>query len=445
MSATDTMTAAAWAEQADKWRGQTFDLVERAAKHVRDVIAMKNQVAILLGTIDLPHEWDGTKLRIRTGPDSWGPYVNLAGPSGDSDAALVPFTPGSGISATNVQAALIEAYVESARAFHTHSSADITDLAAVIAAALDAFKGGALPSNLDTIVEITTALVAAQTAITVLSAGKQDALGYTPQNAASKGIANGYAGLGSDGRVPTAQLPDAVLGALKYQGVWNASTNSPAIPAAASGNLGWYRIVTTAGTTTIDTINDWKIGDWIVSDGTTWSKVDNTDAVTSVATLTGVITAVALKAALAIAIADVSGLQAALDAKHATSAIASVAEFCTGTDNDKRPTSKTIADACAPSSIAYGSTVTLDLATRKDFEIGNLTGNLTLANFSNKKAGDRGVIRLKQDGTGSRTLGVGSHFVLLGAGTLATAASAVTILSYVVWDSSTVYYTLTKV
>jgi hypothetical protein len=38
-------------------------------------------------------------------------------------------------------------------------------------------------------------------------AGKQATLGYTPQNAAQKGLANGYAGLGADGKVPSAQLP----------------------------------------------------------------------------------------------------------------------------------------------------------------------------------------------------------------------------------------------
>lgn len=37
--------------------------------------------------------------------------------------------------------------------------------------------------------------------------GKQDALGFSPENSANKGQANGYAGLGSDGKVPTTQLP----------------------------------------------------------------------------------------------------------------------------------------------------------------------------------------------------------------------------------------------
>ena len=37
--------------------------------------------------------------------------------------------------------------------------------------------------------------------------GKQAALGFTPENVANKGVANGYAGLGADGKVPSAQLP----------------------------------------------------------------------------------------------------------------------------------------------------------------------------------------------------------------------------------------------
>lgn len=69
----------------------------------------------------------------------------------------------------------------------------------------------------------------------------------------------------------------ALTGALVYQGTWNASTNSPAIPAAATGNKGQYYVVSTAGTTSINGVNDWQIGDWIVSNGTAWQKVDNTE------------------------------------------------------------------------------------------------------------------------------------------------------------------------
>ena len=103
------------------------------------------------------------------------------------------------------------------------------------------------------------------------------------------GIANGVAGLDGSGKVPVAQPPDAVLGGVVYKGGWNATTNTPTIPAADSTNKGWYYIVTTAGATDVDGITDWEVGDWIISDGTAWDKVDNTDKVASVNGLTGTV------------------------------------------------------------------------------------------------------------------------------------------------------------
>lgn len=129
----------------------------------------------------------------------------------------------------------------------------------------------------------------------------QGAKADAAQPTAQKGIANGYAGLDGAAKVPTSQLPDAVLGALKYQGTWNASTNSPAIPAAGGGNKGFYYLVTTAGSTSVSGITDWNVGDWIVSNGASWDKCDNTDAVSEVAGLTGVISAASLRSALAVA------------------------------------------------------------------------------------------------------------------------------------------------
>jgi hypothetical protein len=40
---------------------------------------------------------------------------------------------------------------------------------------------------------------------------KQNALGYTPENAANKNVANGYAGLGGDGKIISSQLPDITI------------------------------------------------------------------------------------------------------------------------------------------------------------------------------------------------------------------------------------------
>lgn len=129
--------------------------------------------------------------------------------------------------------------------------------------------------------------------------------GFAPEDASRKGLANGYAGLGPDGKVPASQLPSAILGALSYQGVWNALANAPAIPPAAPANKGFYYRVSIAGPTVIDGEGDWRPGDLIASNGTTWDKIDNTDQVVSVAGLQGPISRNSLKAALAYTKADI--------------------------------------------------------------------------------------------------------------------------------------------
>lgn len=107
--------------------------------------------------------------------------------------------------------------------------------------------------------------------------------------ASEKGAALGVVPLNASTKIDTIYLPDSILGQVEYQGVWNATTNTPAIPAAAPANKGHYYIVNVAGSTSIDGINDWKVGDWIISDGTTWTKVDNTDAISSFNGRTGAI------------------------------------------------------------------------------------------------------------------------------------------------------------
>lgn len=74
---------------------------------------------------------------------------------------------------------------------------------------------------------------------------------------------------------------NGVLGGAIYQGVWDATTNSPTLTSSV-GTAGYYYIVNVAGSTNLDGITDWKIGDWAIFDGTAWQKVDNTDSVSSV-------------------------------------------------------------------------------------------------------------------------------------------------------------------
>ena len=65
-------------------------------------------------------------------------------------------------------------------------------------------------------------------------------------------------------------------GGLKYGGLWNAATNNPIITSGV-GDTGEYYIVGTAGTTNIDGISDWGVGDWIIFGGSAWQKIDNSE------------------------------------------------------------------------------------------------------------------------------------------------------------------------
>ena len=66
------------------------------------------------------------------------------------------------------------------------------------------------------------------------------------------------------------QIPDSILGQLEYQGVWDMTT----LPTPTQ--KGHYWIASVAG-------NGYEVGDWAVYNGSTFDKVDNTDAVSSVA------------------------------------------------------------------------------------------------------------------------------------------------------------------
>ncbi len=99
------------------------------------------------------------------------------------------------------------------------------------------------------------------------------------QSTSEKGQANGYAPLDSNSKVPSANLPDSLVGAVVYQGTWNASTNIPTLPTPALSNKGHYYIVSFAGVYLGIT---YAIGDWAISNGTDWQKVDNTQDVNSV-------------------------------------------------------------------------------------------------------------------------------------------------------------------
>ena len=168
--------------------------------------------------------------------------------------------------------------------------------------------------------------------------GKQASLGFTPEDTSKKGQANGYAGLGSDGKVPSAQLPAA-----------------PTVPVKATGT--------------------------------------------------------ALRAA---------------------------------TNDTDFVTPKSVADAAALVALTDAATIAVDLATGTNFIV-TLAGNRTLGAPTNAKPGMSGTILIKQDATGSRTLAYNTAWLPFGSTpALSTAANAVDLLTWIVEDSGKVRFTLAK-
>lgn len=98
-------------------------------------------------------------------------------------------------------------------------------------------------------------------------------------------------------------LTSTALGeALFFAGTWNATSNTPTLTSGA-GTPGAMYTVTTAGTTAIDGISAWNVGDKIAFDGVAnvWRKIDGiANEVISVAGRTGAVTLVS---------ADVTDLQ----------------------------------------------------------------------------------------------------------------------------------------
>jgi hypothetical protein len=74
---------------------------------------------------------------------------------------------------------------------------------------------------------------------------------------------------------------NTLVGGVQYQGTWNADTNTPTLTSSV-GVQGYYYVVSVPGSTNLNGITDWKLGDWAIFNGSSWDKVDNTDAVISV-------------------------------------------------------------------------------------------------------------------------------------------------------------------
>ncbi len=119
---------------------------------------------------------------------------------------------------------------------------------------------------------------------------------------------------------------------------------------------------------------------------------------------------------------------------------ATAADFIAGTSSTKALTPDAITDLTTPTTVAYAATITFDMDALTSLNLKTtLTGNVTLANISNKKVGK--VIRWRptQDGTGGRIITWGSDYkAASGLPALSTAAGAVDCFYLTIESSSEV-------
>jgi len=113
-----------------------------------------------------------------------------------------------------------------------------------------------------------------------------------------------------------------------------------------------------------------------------------------------------------------------------------------GINTTSTPTSLYVSGTSASSLVALGNTdatTTLDFSSANDFSF-TLTGSIVLANPTGVTTGQNGVIYISQDGSGSHTVGFGSHwdFPSATAPTLSTGANALDVITYSVRTSTSI-------
>lgn len=107
----------------------------------------------------------------------------------------------------------------------------------------------------------------------------------------SLAAANGVATLDANAKLLSSQIPSSLVGAVKYQGTWDADTNTPTLLANPGAETQGNYYVVSVGAVRFGIT--WQVGDWAISSGSAWQEVDNQNLVSSVFDRTGAVVAVA--------------------------------------------------------------------------------------------------------------------------------------------------------
>lgn len=210
-------------------------------------------------------------------------------------------------------------------------------------------------------------------------------------------------------------VDNAVVGLIDYKGATDCSTN-PNYPAALKGDAYVVSVAGKIGGASGEVVN---VGDFF------FAKEDNAGGTQ----------------------ASVGSSWDILEYNANVPTEASAADIWAGSATNKFISPDKLFDASAFQTLTDGATVTPDFNNGLNWTL-TIGGNRTLANPTNAKDGQSGVIKVIQDGTGGRTLAYGSNWKFPGTaavgGVLSTSPGMVDAISYVVTSDGTILATLSK-
>ena len=174
----------------------------------------------------------------------------------------------------------------------------------------------------------------------------------------------------------------ALVGGVTFKGTWNANTNSPTL-ASGVGTTGDLYEVNVSGTTNLDGISSWAVGDFAIFNGSVWQKIPGyTPSVVSVNGLTGAVPLTGTSGQITVSGSNVFGIDPTYVGQ---SSITTVGTITSGTWNGN----------AIP--IANGGT-------------GQITANAALNALLPSQTGNAGKI-LKTDGTNTSWIAGGAGSV----------------------------------
>lgn len=138
--------------------------------------------------------------------------------------------------------------------------------------------------------KVTVGDIAGLNTAAITAAANAASAAQTTANAAipltQKGVANGVATLGADGKVPASQLN---ITGTSFKGNWDATANSPTLADGTGTGGDWYFVQNGTSRNLGSGSVAWTTGALIIHNGTIWVENEATNVVLSVAGRTGAI------------------------------------------------------------------------------------------------------------------------------------------------------------